>query len=164
MSARDCLNDAIRLDPDYAEPHAWLAYWSLLALGLGWPANLAEVVELAGYSAERAVELDPFNARALAVAGHVKAYMFHDVASALDRHAQAIELNPNLPIAWTMSGWSRVYNGEHSTAIRHLMMAHSLSPRDPHTWLTEHGLMAAQLFNRNLDEAAMLADAVLAQH
>ena len=37
MSARDCLNDAIRLDPDYAEPHAWLAYWSLLALGLGQP-------------------------------------------------------------------------------------------------------------------------------
>ena len=44
--------------------------------------------------------LDPFNARALAVAGHVKGYLLHDVPSALHLHARAIELNPDLPIAW----------------------------------------------------------------
>ena len=164
MRARDFLNQAIDLDPDYAEPHAWMAYWSILALGLGWPESLPEVVRLAGGSAERAVQLDPFNARALAVAGHVRAYMFHDVHGALDMHARAIELNPNLPIAWNMSGWSRIYNGEHTVAVRHLMMAQSLSPRDPHTWFVEHALMAAQFFNRNLEEAAILADFVLEQH
>ena len=76
-------------------------------------------------------------------------------------HARAIELNPNLPIAWTLSSWSRIYNGEHATAVRHAMMAQSLSPRDPHIFLVEHALMTAQFFSRHLEEADMLAEIVL---
>src|SRR5258708_26003973 len=60
-----------------------------------------------------------------------------------------------------MSSWSRIYNGEHTTAIRHAMMSQSLSPRDPHIWFVEHAVMTAQLFNRNLEEAEMLAEVVL---
>ncbi len=105
--------------------------------------------------------LDSFDARALAVAGHVKAYLFHDVRSALALHARAIELNPNLPIAWTFSSWSKIYNGEHGTAIHHAMTSQSLSPRDPHIFLAEHALMTAQFFSRHLDEADMLSEIVL---
>ena len=61
------------------------------------------------------MQLDPLDARALAIAGHVKGYLMHDVRGALSLHARAIELNPNLPIAWTVSSWSRIYNGEHDT-------------------------------------------------
>ena len=85
-------------------------------------------------------------------------YLFHDVPSALRLHARAIELNPNLPIAWTVSSWSRIYNGEHGTAVRHAMMSQSLSPRDPHVWFAQHAMMTAQLFNRNLEEAAILSE------
>ena len=105
--------------------------------------------------------LDPLDARALAVAGHVKAYLIHDVRSALTLHARAIELDPNLPIAWTLSSWSKIYNGEHTTAVRHAMMSRSLSPRDPHIFFVEHALMTAQFFSNNLDEAEMLAEVVL---
>jgi tetratricopeptide (TPR) repeat protein len=83
------------------------------------------------------------------------------VPHALELVAIAIELNPNLPIAWTMSSWSRIYNGEHVVAVRHAMMARSLSPRDPHIWLAEHSFATAQLFNRNLEEADALAAVVL---
>jgi tetratricopeptide (TPR) repeat protein len=121
-------------------------------------------MSLAGTSAERAVLLDPFDARALAIAGHVRGYLFHDVPSALRLHARAIELNPNLPIAWTVSSWSRIYNGEHGTAVRHAMMSQSLSPRDPHVWFAQHAMMTAQLFNRNLEEAEILSNAVLERH
>jgi tetratricopeptide (TPR) repeat protein len=121
-------------------------------------------MSLAGTSAERAVLLDPFDARALAIAGHVRGYLFHDVPGALRLHARAIELNPNLPIAWTVSSWSRIYNGEHATAVRHAMMSQSLSPQDPHVWFARHALMTAQLFNRNLEEAEILSDAVLELH
>ena len=161
MQARDLLARAIEFDPDYAAAHGWMAYWSIIAAGQGWVKNPRDVTTLAGTSAERAVLLDPFDARALAVAGHVRAYLLHDVPSALHLHARAIELNPNLPIAWTMSSWSKIYNGEHTTAIRHAMMSQSLSPRDPHIWFVEHALMTAQLFNRNLEEADMLSEAVL---
>ena len=161
MGARELLTRAIELDPEYAAAHGWMAYWSIIAAGQGWVENPRDVTTLAGTSAERAIQLDPFNARAVAVAGHVKAYLLHDVQGALRLHARATELNPNLPIAWTMSSWSRIYNGEHTTAVRHAMMAQSLSPRDPHIWFVEHALMTAQFFNYNLEEAEMLSEAVL---
>ncbi len=159
--ARDFLSRAIELDPDFAAAHAWLAYWGLMAVGLGWVENAREVTELAGASAERAVLLDPLDARALAVAGHVKAYLLHDVRSALHLHARAIELNPNLPIAWTLSAWSKIYNGDHATALRHAQMAQALSPRDPHIFFVEHAAMTAHLLRRELDDADMLAELVL---
>ena len=161
IRARDYLLRAIDLDDEYAAAHAWLAYWSIIAAGQGWVENPRSVMELAGTAASRAIELDPFDARAVALAGHVRAYLFHDVPRALELLARAIELNPNLPIAWTMSSWSRIYNGEHVMAVRHAMMAQSLSPRDPHIWLAEHAFMTAQLFNRNLEEADALATVVM---
>ena len=161
LQARDYLLRAIELDDEYAAAHAWLGYWSIIAVGQGWVENPSAVMELAGAAASRAIELDPFDARAVAIAGHVRAYLFHDLQHALELLTRAIELNPNLPIAWTMSSWSRIYNGEHVTAVRHAMMAQSLSPRDPHIWFAEHAFATAQLFNRNLEEAEALNAVVL---
>jgi TolB-like protein len=161
MHARDLLLRAIELDPEYAAAHAWMAYWSIMAVGLGWVDDARNVTFMAGVSAERALILDPFDARAVAIAGHVKGYLLHDVRSALVLHARAIELNPNLSIAWTLSSWSKIYNGEHAVAIRHAMMSQSLSPRDPHIFIAEHALMTAHFFQRQLDEAEMLAEIVL---
>jgi TolB-like protein len=164
MQARDELLRAIELDPTYAAAHGWLAYWSIIAVGQGWVENPRTMVELAGAAASRAIQLDPYNARALAIAGHVRAYIFHDLPSALELLERAIELNPNLPIAWTTSSWSRIYNGEHSIAIRHALTSLSLSPRDPHIWFVEHALMTAQFFARNLEEADVLAGIVLGRN
>jgi TolB-like protein/tetratricopeptide (TPR) repeat protein len=161
MHAREHLVRAIELDPGYAAAHAWIAYWSIMAVGQGWVEDPRDVTALAGASAERAIALDPVDARALAIAGHVKGYLLHDVRSALDLHARAIALSPDLPIAWTLSSWSKIYNGEHATAIRHAMMSRSLSPRDPHIFFVEHALMTAHFFAHQLEEAEMLAEVVL---
>lgn len=161
LQARDYLRRAIELDEEYGAAHAWLAYWSIIAAGQGWVENPRAVMELADTAASRAIQLDPFDARAVAIAGHVRAYLFHDVPHALELLDKAIELNPNLPIAWTMSSWSRIYNGEHVVAVRHAMMAQSLSPRDPHVWFAEHVCATAQLFNQNLEEAEALNAVVL---
>lgn len=132
-----------------------------MAVGQGWAENGRDVIALAGQSAERAVLLDPLDARALAIAGHVKAYLLHDVRSALGLHTRAIELNPNLPIAWTLSAWSKTYSGDHATALRHASMAQALSPRDPHIFFVEHAAMTAHLLQQELDEADALAEMVL---
>ena len=163
MQARDLLLRAIELDPNYASAHAWLAYWSIMAVGQGWVREPKDVTALAGASAGRAVQLDPTDARALTIAGHVKGYFLHDVAGALELHEKAITLSPNLPIAWTLSSIAHSYNGEHSIAIRHATISHSLSPRDPHTFLTENALLVAHFFNRDLEHAKELADLVLAR-
>ena len=161
MRAKDLLLRAIELDPDFSAAHAWLGYWSIMAVGQGWVHNSQEIIEMAGQSAERAVLLDPHDARALAIAGHVKAYLQHDVKGALNLHARAVELNPNLPIAWTVSAWSKIYSGDHATALRHAAMAQSLSPRDPHIFFVEHAMMVAHLFRRELHEADAMAETVL---
>ena len=161
MRARELLAKAIDLDPDYAAAHAWMAYWGLIAIGQGWVGDPHDVRTLAVASADRAVLLDPLDARTLAIAGHVKSYLQHDVSSALNLHERAIELNPNLSIAWALSSWSRIYNGEHATAIQHAMMSRSLSPRDPHIFLAEHALMTAHFFSHHLEEAEQLAEVVL---
>jgi TolB-like protein len=161
MGARELLVRAIGLDPGYAAAHAWIAYWSIIAVGQGWVDEPADVTTLAGDSAERAIFLDPVDARAIAIFGHVKAYLVHDVRSALELHARAIRLSPNLPIAWTLSSWSKIYNGEHATAIRHAKMSQSLSPRDPLIFFVEHALMTAHFFSHELEEAEMLAGVVL---
>ncbi len=164
MRARDALGKAIELDPNYASAHAWLAYWSIMAVGQGWVKDPRDVTALAGASADRAVQLDGSDARALTIAGHVKSYFLHDKQSALALHAAAIKLNPNLPIAWTLSSFTKSYNGEHALAIRHATISHSLSPRDPHIFLTENALLVAYFFSRDLDHASMLAGVVLARN
>ena len=161
MRARALLMRAIELDPDFGAAHAWLAYWGVMAVGQGWAENAHEVIKLAGESADRAILLDRLDARALAIGGHVKAYLFHDVTSALKLHARAIELNPNLPIAWTVSALSKIYSGDHTTGMRHAHMAQSLSPRDPHIFFVEHALMLGHFFRGELDEANLVAEAVL---
>ena len=161
MLARSHLQRAIELDPDFGAAHAWLAYWGIMAVGQGWADDTAEIFRSAGSAADRAILLDPLDARALAIAGHVKAYLFHDVKTAVSLQTRAIELNPNLPIAWTMSAFSRTYAGDHGTAVRHAQMAISLSPRDPHIFLVEHAQMGAHLFQRELHLAESLAEDVL---
>ena len=164
MRARELLATAVELDPDYAAAHTWIAYWSIIAVSSGWVADPRAVSVSAGASAERAIELDPDNARALAIAGHIKGYLQRDVKGALKLHARAVDLDPNLAISWTLSSWSKIYNGEHSTAIRHAITAQSLSPRDPHGFLTEHAMAIAYFFKRQLPEAEMLTDVVLTKY
>lgn len=163
MRAGELLAVAIELDPEYAAAHTWIAYWSIIAVSLGWASKPRAVAIAAGKSAERAILLNPSNARALAIAGHVKGYLFHDVSAALALHERAIDLDPNLAIAWALSSWSKIYNGEHATAIKHALMAQTLSPRDPNLFFSEHAIMAAHLFKGQLAEAETLSKAVSAK-
>ena len=164
MQAHDRLARAIGLDPNCATAHAWMAYWAFMSVAQGWAVDSKAASELAGASAERAMLLDPLDARAVAIAGHIKGYLMHDVPTALRLHAQAVALNPNLPLAWTLSSWSKIYSGDHAAAVRHAQAARSLSPRDPYIFLVEHALMTAHFFRRHLDEAEQMSDAVMSRN
>ena len=161
LQARDLLEHAIELDGEYAAAHAWLAYWHIMAVGQGWADNPGVGAIAAGVAADRAVVLDPMDSRGVTIAGHVKAYLLHDVEGALTLHQRAISLNPNLPIAWTLSAWSNIYMGDHQTAVAQAKMAESLSPSDPHVFFVEHAAMTAHMFLGELEEADALASSVL---
>lgn len=157
LEAKGLLDKAIDLDPNYADAYAWLAYWYVIGLGQGWVDDAHDAAVNAGAAAERAVALDPLDARGVTIAGHVKAYLLHDVEAALLFQQRAVLLNPNLPIAWALSAWTHIYCGRHREAVDHATMAESLSPADPHIFFVEHASMMAHLFLKDLKKADALA-------
>jgi tetratricopeptide (TPR) repeat protein len=145
LNARRLLELSLRADPGSSVAHGWLAYWDLLYVGQGWAddpnASTAEAARLA----ERAVMLDPGDARALTLAGHVRGFLgkHPDEASAL--HERAIALNPNLALAWCFSGLANSYMGQHEEALRRISIALRLSPSDPHGFFFDTSLTLAHL-------------------
>ena len=144
-AAGETLAAAAALDPDYASVQAWWAYWHLCLLGQGWANEPGAAMARAGQLAERAVALDPSDARALTIAGHVRAFLHRQVEEAIQLHERALSLNPNLPLAWVFSGMAQAYAGHHEEAIRRVHKAQRLSPFDPHSFLFDMALMIPHL-------------------
>ncbi|OJY64123.1 MAG: hypothetical protein BGP12_16490 [Rhodospirillales bacterium 70-18] len=144
-AAGAALEAAVGLDPDYAAARAWWAYWHIFLVGQGWAEDAAAAMARAGELAEQAVRLDPADARALTIAGHVRAFLHHRVDEANELHARALALNPNLPLAWAFSGLAQSYAGRHAEAIRRIRQALRLSPFDPHGFFFEMALMMPHL-------------------
>ncbi|MEA2741515.1 MAG: hypothetical protein QOH05_4822 [Acetobacteraceae bacterium] len=146
LDARRLLEASLRADPASSATHGWLAYWHLFYVGQGWApdraASAAEAVRLA----ERAVMLDPGDARALTLAGHVRGFLGR-AEEATSMHERAIALNPNLAIAWCFSGLAHFYLGRHEEALNRIKQAIRLSPSDPHVFFFDMALTMPHLMN-----------------
>ena len=149
VKAGDLLARAVALEPSNASAHAWLACWHFFLLGQGWSDSPAAAMRSAGEAAERAVALDPSDARALTIAGHVRAFLGGKLEEAHALHARALAANPNLPLAWVLSGLTESYRGEHDGALRLVRQAIKLSPLDPHSFFFDMALMIAHLMKRD---------------
>lgn len=150
------LSEAVRLAPEHVPAHSWFAYWHVMAVGQGWEIDAGAAMARAGELAERAVTLDPSDARALTVAGHVRSFLDRQVEEALALHERALALNPALPLAWMMSGLAYCYRGEHLEAIRRIERARRLSPFDPHAFFFDMALMMPHLLLGEYERAALL--------
>ena len=86
LQAGDYLAQAIALEPDYAAAHAWYAYWHIFLVGQAWADDPPAVMRRASELAERAIILDPYDARALTIAGHVRAFLHRQPREAAALH------------------------------------------------------------------------------
>ncbi len=145
LDARRLLEMSLRADPGSSVAHGWLAYWDLLYVGQGWSADPAASAAEATRLAERAVMLDPGDARALTLAGHVRGFLGRRPEEAIALHERAIALNPNLAIAWCFSGLAYVYTGRHEEGLRRINQAGRLSPSDPHGFFFDTSLIIVHL-------------------
>ena len=161
LRAHDLLLAAIEADKEYAAAYAWLAYWYIMGIGQGWIDDPAEAGQKAGEAAERAMILDPLDARGVTIAGHVKAYLLHDVEAALKLQQRALSLNPNLAVVWAMSAFAHIYDGRHEIAASHARTGISLSPSDPHIFFTELAATLADFFQHKLKTAEFFVNSVL---
>ena len=156
VAAGAVLEQAANLAPDYAGAFAWWAYWHVFMVGQGWSTDHAGTLAQAGKLAQRAVTLDPSDARAHAIAGHVRDMQHLPTERSLDFHQRALSLNPNLPLAWGFAGLAQSLSGHHDEAIRMIRRAKALSPFDPHGFYFETLLMMPHLLLRDFTAAAEL--------
>jgi adenylate cyclase len=77
---------------------------------------------------------------------------------------RALTLNPNIPAAWLVGGWTKIYLGEPETAIGFFARAIRLNPLDPLIARMHTGIAAAQFLAGHYKEAAFSAETALRQH
>jgi DNA-binding SARP family transcriptional activator/tetratricopeptide (TPR) repeat protein len=145
LNARRLLEMSLRSDSSSSVAHGWLAYWDLLYIGQGWASDPAATTAEAARLAERAIMLDPGDARALTLAGHVRSFLGKRPEEASALHERAIALNPNLALAWCFSGLTHSYLGRHEEALRRMNLALRLSPSDPHGFFYDTALIMPHL-------------------
>ncbi len=143
-------------EPANAEVHAWAALWHLFQVGQGWAPDPIAAAARAGTLAERAVRLDPADARVLAIAGQIQAGARRRPREALALFDRSLERNPNLAMAWALSGLTLTWLGDLNGAERQLDRYKALSPLDPHAGLLDLGLVSAALLRRDHARAAIL--------
>lgn len=160
MRAGEYLAHAIQLEPDYAAAYAWYAYWQMFLVGQDWTDDPAAVMEEAGLHAERAVVLDPFDARGLTIAGHVRAFLHRRLREAIALHERALSLNPNLAMAWALSAIAFAYIGDAEEAERRNNRYKKLSPLDPHAFFFDAFFILIHLLKRDYESAVAVGRAV----
>jgi DNA-binding SARP family transcriptional activator/TolB-like protein len=153
VQAGQHLTDAIALEPDYAAAHAWFAYWHIFLVGQDWADHPKAMMEKAGELAERAIVLDPFDARGLSISGHVRAFLHRRLREAMVLHERALSLNPNLAMAWALSAMTHAYAGDPEEAERRLRRYKKLSPLDPHAFIFDGFFGVIHLMKRDYESA-----------
>jgi DNA-binding SARP family transcriptional activator/TolB-like protein len=154
-AAGDLLEAALRAEPTYTDALAWFAYWHLFLVGQGWASDPEAATKRAALLADSAVAMDPNDARALTLAGHVRGFLMKRASEANVLHERSISLNPNLALAWCFSGFTLSYLGDHETALARMRQAIQLSPSDPHLFFFLAAIVMPHLLRGEYQEAAV---------
>jgi TolB-like protein/Tfp pilus assembly protein PilF len=128
-AARPLLEKSIELDPGFADAHAWLAMSHLWGWSY-WGEPLEPHRSLAHEAAQRAVSLDPENAGAHAILGHVLLQNGKlDVGTA--DLMTALRIDPNHADAWAFLGVMKAFEGDAIEGVDELRKAFRLNPHPP---------------------------------
>jgi TolB-like protein/Flp pilus assembly protein TadD len=129
--AGELLERATRLDPSYAQAHAYLAWWLNFRIGEGWTPNPDADRQRALRISQHAMSLDREDDFVLAVAAHILAFVGKNPAEAIDLFDEALEFNPNSAFAWGLSALTLAYLGRPDEALERLENVWRLNPFDP---------------------------------
>jgi TolB-like protein len=140
-----------------AAPRAWLAKWYILRVVRGMSDAPQKDSRQAIEHAERALDLEPNSALALAIQGHALCQLSGDASGSLHKIEEAIRLNPSESLAWLYkSVWSSMW-GATETSVSEAEVASSLSPVDPMKYYYDMILATGLSINGEYERAIELA-------
>jgi len=152
--ATACFRKAIELDPNYAQALAGLGFAHMFDYQNRWSDDPDSSLALAKRYAEQAIEKNPNEPLARAVAA-VTATFNGDLDRAQSQIGMALSLNPNLAMAYNISGSIRMYAGQPLEAIPLIERAIRLDPADNSSQYL-HFLGMANLLAGKYETAAAL--------
>jgi adenylate cyclase len=143
---------AIELDSGFAAAYAMAAYCNAMMVGAGAKLDEALAAETSRLMS-RAVELDRNDANVLTRVAWGHARLLGDLDIAASYSERARTLNPNLALAWGVSGWVKVWLGEPEIGIEHFSGAIRLSPLAADALLSLHGKAHAYFMAERYSDA-----------
>jgi tetratricopeptide (TPR) repeat protein len=153
--AQALLEQAIAVEPGYAQAHAVLAVSHTFGARMGWEglADAVAVAQRAGVTAVRADGEDPWAHLALAAA-HAYSLRLDD---ALAEFETALRLKPSFPLALASYGLVLAWVGRWQEGSEAARRALRLSPRDPFSAIYGGAAAYAEFVGRNYAESMRLA-------
>ena len=149
---------AADLDPEFATAYGMAVRCYSQRKACGWVRDRNAETAEAERLARLAVDAGPDDALALATAGIGFGFVIGDPARGARLIRRALEINPNLSLAWLFSGWVEVWLGRHESAIAHVERAVRLSPQDPQFAMMQAATACAHFFAGRDREAVDLAE------
>jgi DNA-binding SARP family transcriptional activator len=162
VTARTNFERAYVLNPTWAPPLSYSAIWHMQRVARGWSANALSELDTARTLAERALERNSADPLANAVSGYTLSHCKHDHVGALRQLDRAIELTPNLALAFAYRAAVHVRCERYQDAVRDAAINLRLSPKDRHAWFAEMILAQAHFAMKDLDAAVEHATRVAA--
>jgi adenylate cyclase len=144
-----------------AAPWAWLAKWHIMQVVQGRSPDPASEFRRAISIADRALDLEPSSALAMAIKGHALCHLGSDVDGSRRFLLEATQSNPNDPMAWLYNSvWSTMW-GTAQESMDEANTALQLSPLDPQKYYFEMMLANSCLALGQLDQAIALCQSSL---
>jgi TolB-like protein/Flp pilus assembly protein TadD len=148
-TAADYFNQAIEIEPDYAEAYAWLSLAYCVPSVFGY-ATPRESFAKAKTVANTAIELDETCAEAHDVVGYIAFGYEWDWQRAKQSFERAIELNPNFSRGHAGLAWYLLVAGRFDEAIDAMQTAVKLDPLSP---ALNNGLANVHMYSGQVEPA-----------
>jgi TolB-like protein len=161
-AALACLDQALAIEPFYAQAMAAASYCHALRHFQGWmhedDGYRTRGVNLAWGAVDRA----PGDAQVLWMA----AFAIWNMAgegreAAVELFSRSLLINPNSATALSLAGWIETMRGNTGPGREMLERSRRLSPRDPRGWFTEGSLAITAIAEEDYPRAALWAEKAL---
>jgi tetratricopeptide (TPR) repeat protein len=157
-----CLGQAAAIDPSFAPAMALAAFCYAERAFQAWAKDYEAEVSEALRLANRAVELDPQNAEVLWMSAYPTTFLAADHARAKELFDRSFAINPNSPMALTMSSWAEINLDNRAIARERLARARRVSPCDPHEW--KMSMTMADMWDHRFPESLAWAERAIRQN